>query len=1024
MASETIRELKTIYTSNVQQYSKDVQALIAKYQALGATVQSVSTKMTQFNAATGQMVTTQRTLSENAKTGNLMLKETTTTTDAATKKTNMFASSMKSSILRFAAYTIAIGGAIKAFQTLIAFTQDGIQQFRDFEKSMAEVSTILQDIGMDHLPNLTSGVETMAIQFGQSATDMANGLYEILSAAVPAEDAMRLLHTATKASIAGLTDVKTSVDILTSVINAYGLSVSQAARVSDYLFQTVVRGKLHFEDFASSLGYITPIAANAGIEFKEISAAMSTATRMGLHLDMTSRGLALAIQNIVDPTEGAKEAATKYGVSIGALAFRIHGLQGIMQQLHDASEKYGKHIIGEIVPNMRSLRVVSALAGDEGIAGLAEDMDLLTNSTGRTDEALAKMQNTSQMLADILEQQISYAARTVGEAWDEMAISIDRAKLAFITFFTGDMERQLELFDARMKNIKQSYYDMILSEATTTKPTVFEQLTTDAMKLAGKLKQGDMKSYITDIFAGIRGKGVSYFETIGKSMIFAKGSPIQNIVNDTIDFGDALTYAQTKSDQMDLAQQWLDLRKEIDLAEMAAEEAGDTVPQWGMYSIAAENIVDPIKEMKKTLSDLEIQMETNQTTLNMTQSDFDALEGVIHDFNYAINQAKTNLDQLEIAMDNLANEIGEIGNMYDGLLGEQLAQMEAEDELLDEIEAIERALQGSETAYNSLSDEVKQYIDDITAAKEKEDELALAMKQNNLEKLQIQLKGMMRRRGLTRMEEKQLKKIEIENTKLRIEQMQLQTDAMEDAFDEQTQTLEDYQQSLEWQLQDLKNTRDQDIADLRETIRQKEEELEDYRGYYQEQLDELEYLQGVYHATLLTMQGTLNATQLDMLDQHGIDIIAELESIRDEAEPLWEEILNGPNGGGGQPPPPPTYNIVDIREIIPNLLYQYFSSSGVMRTAGPNRWQMGEEISWQRGTHFLPHTGWFYGHRGEEVKPSGSDSSLGGIVVNQSFGNINISNEYDENHVAAIIRSATMKGIMDARTGQSRYRFR
>jgi len=157
-------------------------------------------------------------------------------------------------------------------------------------------------------------------------------------------------------------------------MNSYGNSVAQAARISDYLFQTVIRGKLHFEDFASSIGYISPIAANAGVAFKEIAAAMSTATRMGLHLDMTTRGLALGIQNIVSPSEGAAKAARKYGVEIGPLAFRLHGLTGIMQQLHDASIKYGKHIIGEIIPNMRSLRVYAALTSDVGLAGLIEDM--------------------------------------------------------------------------------------------------------------------------------------------------------------------------------------------------------------------------------------------------------------------------------------------------------------------------------------------------------------------------------------------------------------------------------------------------------------------------------------------------------------------------------------------------------------------------------------------------------------------------------------------------------------------------
>jgi len=349
-----------------------------------------------------------------------------------TKSMGGFKGMMKSSIMRFAAYTLAIGAAIKATQMITQYVTESITKFREFQTTMAEVSTILDDQAMDSIPQLRVGVEQLSKAYGKSANDIGNALYEILSAAIAVEDSMYLLNVAVKASIAGLTDVKTAVDILTSIMNSYGNSVAQAARISDYLFQTVIRGKLHFEDFASSIGYISPIAANAGVAFKEVAAAMSTATRMGLHLDMTTRGLALGIQNIISPTEAVSEAARKYGVEVGPLAFRLHGLQGIMQQLHNASIKYGKHIIGEIIPNMRSLRVFAALAGEQGIQGLSDDMDFLTDSTGATETALEKMANTSAMTANILKEQLAFAARAVGDAWDEAAIGVERFKLSLL----------------------------------------------------------------------------------------------------------------------------------------------------------------------------------------------------------------------------------------------------------------------------------------------------------------------------------------------------------------------------------------------------------------------------------------------------------------------------------------------------------------------------------------------------------------------------------------------------------------
>jgi len=273
---------------------------------------------------------------------------------------------------RFVGLQALVTTAIASFQKLKQWVGDSIREFRDFEVRMAEVSTILQGLTYEHLPSLTAGVKNLSVEFGQSAKDLANGLYDILSAAIPAKDAMGLLTIATQASIAGLTTVSTSVDVFTSILNSYGKEVSQAANVSDVLFQTVVRGKLRFEDLASAMGYITPIAANAGVAFEEIAAALTTVTRQGLHVDMASRGLALLIQGIVDPAEAASKAASEFGVEMSGLALRIKGLKGFMDSLSASANEFGMGIIPQIVRNMRSLRVAMALAGDEGMLGFLQ----------------------------------------------------------------------------------------------------------------------------------------------------------------------------------------------------------------------------------------------------------------------------------------------------------------------------------------------------------------------------------------------------------------------------------------------------------------------------------------------------------------------------------------------------------------------------------------------------------------------------------------------------------------------------
>ncbi len=157
------------------------------------------------------------------------------------------ASAMAGLALRFVGYNLILNQVMGAQQKLVQFVQESITKYREFETRLAEISTILQE-DVDQMDRFKAGMESLSLTYGQSTSDISKGLYDILSAAFSARDAMNLLNTSIKASIAGLSDVRTSVKIFTTVLNSYGKSAEQATHVSDVLFQSVVRGKFQFAD--------------------------------------------------------------------------------------------------------------------------------------------------------------------------------------------------------------------------------------------------------------------------------------------------------------------------------------------------------------------------------------------------------------------------------------------------------------------------------------------------------------------------------------------------------------------------------------------------------------------------------------------------------------------------------------------------------------------------------------------------------------------------------------------------------
>ena len=171
------------------------------------------------------------------------------------------------------------GKALTLFAKIAAATAAAaaitMKVYADFEFQMAKVSTMVDDTAK-HMGNFTLGIRSMAVEFGQSTSTMADGLYQLLSAGVPAAEAMDVLATVTKAAVGGFTDVNTSATAMVRVMKSYGLQAADAADVSDLLFAIVKKGVVNYEELAVNIGKVAPTAKAAGLSLEQLGAAVAT----------------------------------------------------------------------------------------------------------------------------------------------------------------------------------------------------------------------------------------------------------------------------------------------------------------------------------------------------------------------------------------------------------------------------------------------------------------------------------------------------------------------------------------------------------------------------------------------------------------------------------------------------------------------------------------------------------------------------------------------------------------------------
>jgi len=965
---------------------------------------------------------TLRTITSQVKNADgvwATMKQTTTQTSTAY---SALGNVLTSTMMKFIGVNAIIGQATKAYHELRQFIDDGVKAFRSFEVQMAGVNAILTDTTRTALPSLEVGITNLSIKFGKSVGDLSTGLMEIVKAGFSVTDAMNLLNVATKTAIAGMASIESTTTTLTEILNAYGMSVSNASHLSDELFQTVARGNMTLDSLQSALGYIIPIAADAGVQFQDVAAAISTATRAGQHIDSVTRGLGLMIQGLVNPTKSVQEAMAKYGISVDETSLSVNGLTDFFQQINDATKKYGSQILPQLITNMRSLRVAMALTSDEGVKGMATDMGLLENATGRTDDALASMMNTQQKLADILDQSMQKVERSVGEAWSGVDIWWKKVQLWWGTLFSGgNADAAVQAFDTSAQAIKQAYLDNIVSPASSNETTIYDKLFNPA-----KSSLGQSLNVLKDI---------THFGDIKQYL-------------DLTDQAESANTEATALNNAQIALQYLKNSSQKTVTDVMGKAIFPTIPEGGKIpkdkgeyiTLLNKQLVQlgiPTLSLNSTMTELNKTLDLVNTRIAQTTGTLDALTN-------AEAKLRPNMDDVKSAFDNASDMIDtyktNIVNLESDItdLTKKISDMNAELVLkkgkigFEEFQEYAGMAEKYGSQYinewtnvfdqygNNMSDVLKTIYEYNDALKETEQEtkkvtdanhdLEIAMEQNNIQMLKLQLIGMIRRRGNTRQEQREMKQLEIENTKIKIQEMQNQydeevknndktNDEQQTAYDKAKDILQAYIDYQQHQMFLLEDTRQQDVIDLQNSIDQQNNILSKDKTTLQKEYKELNSIERSYYEALVTLSKDPETAEA-YKKLLGFDMI-------DEAKSKYQDYLDflATNNAGNYTV---GTNPIPNQTLVPKT-----------QTGGFVPIQFKELLGqYANGTDYVPETGPYLLHRGESVRPAGEIRNS--VIVN--INNPQVNSQQDVSKLAETLKNVLRANLVDDKTGKSKHR--
>lgn len=280
------------------------------------------------------------------------------------------------------------------------------------ETSFAKVKTLLSaDTNPEaYADAIKAAVKETGVNFGA----LSESVYSAISASVDEKSAVSFTADAVKLAKGGFTDTATSVDVLTTAINAYSLSAESASHVSDVLITAQNEGKTTVNELASSMGQTIPIANSAGAAIEDLAAQYAVLTKNGVATAEAGTGIKAMLSELNSASSNVSKILKEIsGKSFSELQADGKSTADILNILGDYAASSGKKLsdlFGSVEAGSAALTIVK-----DGGADFNRILAKMETSAGATEKAYQTMANTTEERFEKLKNRFMLGVSEIGE---------------------------------------------------------------------------------------------------------------------------------------------------------------------------------------------------------------------------------------------------------------------------------------------------------------------------------------------------------------------------------------------------------------------------------------------------------------------------------------------------------------------------------------------------------------------------------------------------------------------------------
>ena len=331
----------------------------------------------------------------------------------------------------------------------------------DFQNGMAKMSTLF-DTSQVSVQKLSKEFLNLSNETGKSAVELTKAGYQALSASVPVEKLGGFIRTSANMAKVGFTDTATSVDLLSTAVNAYGLEADQADSIANKLVNTQNLGKTSVNELASSMGKVIPTAAGMNVNLDQLCTMYTLMTKQGIATAESTTYMNSMLNELGDSgTDVGKVLKEKTGKSFQDLMKDGKTTGDALKILKDYSKETGT-AFNELWSSQEAGKAAMALLNDSA-GDFNETMGSMANVADLVGQGLEKMNTPSAKMAKALNR--------IKNSGIELGSVLLTTVAPYVEQFTKKVEELTEKFN-KMPDSQKKMVLVMLAVVTSISPVL------------------------------------------------------------------------------------------------------------------------------------------------------------------------------------------------------------------------------------------------------------------------------------------------------------------------------------------------------------------------------------------------------------------------------------------------------------------------------------------------------------------------------------------------------------------------